>query len=241
LNACILPNEKKGKMNKPIIVEFNGLPGLGKTTVADILMEKLNDYGFKTVNRLYRRNVFYTLHHPVPEMFSPVLYKRVKSFAHDIPPEGKKRTHVHWTNFFAQKYNAIKKHSGADFAVIDEGIIQFLVAMAFQDKMPISDKADAIVEKLKALGICFVRVDCVNHIEESANRIMSRPSRGLVFESMQRDELLRTLEAEASNFEYMRSVFSKIYEDQLVITIDTQLDPHENAVGIMRTLVKQLA
>lgn len=226
-------------MNKPIIVEFNGLPGMGKTTVASSLIEELKQQGYKTIKN-YRHGVFYTLHHPFPELYSPSLYKLVKSYAHSIPPQGQKRTHVHWTNFYAQKYDSIIKHNVADFAIIDEGIVQFLVAMAFQDKMPISDKADAIVEKLKALGICFVRVDCVNHIEESANRIMSRPSRGVVFESMQRDELLRTLKAEASNFEYLRSVFSKIYEDQLVITIDTQLDPHENAVGIMRTLVKQL-
>ena len=111
--------------------------------------------------------------------------------------------------------------------------------MAFQDRMPVSEKADAIVEKLKSLGIKFVRVDCVNHIEESAQRIMSRPSRGLVFESMQREELIKTLEVEAYNFEYLRSVFSKIYDDQLVITIDTQLNPQENAIGIMKTLVKQ--
>lgn len=226
-------------MTKSIIVEFNGLPGLGKTTVATFLVEELKQQGYKTIKN-YRRNVFYTLHHPFPELYSPSLYRLVKAYADMIPPKGKKRTHVHWTNFYAQKYESILKHNVADFVIIDEGIIQFLVAMAFQDKMPISDKADEIVEKLKALGICFVRVDCVNHIEESANRIMSRPSRGLVFESMQRDELLRTLETEASNFEYLRSVFSKIYENQLVITIDTQLDPRQNAVIIKETLVKQL-
>lgn len=226
-------------MTKSIIVEFNDLPGLGKTTVAASLIEELKQQGYKIIKN-YRRNVFYTLHHPFPELYSPSLYRFVKAYADMIHPKVKKRTHVHWTNFYAQKYESILKHNVADFVIIDEGIIQFLVAMAFQDKLPISDKADAIVEKLEALGICFVRVDCVNHIEESANRIMSRPSRGLVFESMQRDELLRTLETEASDFEYLRSVFSKIYENQLVITIDTQLDPRQNAVIIKETLVKQL-
>ena len=36
-------------MNKPIIVEFNGLPGLGKTTVATSLIEELRLSGYKTI------------------------------------------------------------------------------------------------------------------------------------------------------------------------------------------------
>ncbi len=220
-----------------VIVEFNGLPGLGKTTVANILIDELNKLGYKTVNGKYRRNIFYTLHHPFPELYSLKLYRLVSSYAKSIPPRGRKRTHVHWTNFYACKYESIVKYSGADFAIVDEAIIQFLGAMAFQDRMPVSDKATAIADRLKSMGIKFVRVDCVNHIEESARRIMSRPSRGLVFESMQQDELLRTLEVEAANLEYMRSVFSKVYEDQLVITIDTLDAPEKNARIIMDNLL----
>ena len=102
--------------------------------------------------------------------------------------------------------------------------------MAFQDKMPVTDKADAIVKKLKSIGIIFTRVDCINDVEEAAKRIMTRPSRGLVFESMQHEELLRTLEVEAANFDYLHSVFSKVYENQKVITIDTIHNcPKDNA------------
>ncbi len=223
---------------KPVIVEFNGLPGLGKTTVANILIGELNKLGYETINGRYRRSVFNTLHHPFPELYSLKLYSLVSSYAKFIPPIGRKRTHVHWTNFYARKYESMVKYSGADFAIVDEAIIQFLVAMAFQDRMPVSDKAVAIVEKLKYLGIEFVRVDCVNHIEESAKRIMSRPSRGLVFESMQPKELLRTLEVEAANFEYLRTIFSQVYQDQLVITIDTLDDPEKNAHKILETITK---
>jgi hypothetical protein len=216
-------------MKKPIIVEFNGLPGLGKTTVANSLIEILNHLGYKTVNRRYRRNLFYTLHHPIPELFNLKLYKLVSDYAKSIKPR-KKRTHLHFTNFYAKKYLSILKYSGADFGIVDEGLIQFLVAMAFQDRMPESDKAEAIVRKLKALGIKFVRVDCANDVETSVARVLSRPSRGLVFETMQKEELNKTMEAEALNFDYLRTVFSKVYSDQLVINIDTvNTDPIDNA------------
>ena len=223
-------------MKSPIIVEFNGLPGLGKTTVATSLVEALKQSGSKTMGN-YRHSLFHTLHHPFPELYSPALYRLVKSYADTIPPKGKKRTHVHWTNYYAQKYESILKHNVADFVIIDEGIIQFMVAMAFQDRMPESDKVEAVVKKLQSMGIFFVRVDCVNDVVTSAARIMSRPPRGLVFVSMQHDELLRTLETEASNFEFLRSVFSKVYSNQLVININTvQTSPLENANTIMNKL-----
>ncbi len=220
----------------PIIVEFNGLPGLGKTTVANALMEELNTKGFKTISK-YRRNIFHTLHHPFPELFDLKLYNLVSDYAKSIPPRGRKRTHVNWTNFYAQKYKSIEKDCKVDFAIIDEAIIQFLVAMAFQDKMPKSEQAVAIVRRLKTIGIKFVRVDCVNHIGESAKRIMSRPARGLLFESMQHDELISTLEVEAYNFEYLRSVFSEVYENQLVIAIDTLDNPQDNVQIILNSIV----
>lgn len=221
-----------------VIVEFNGLPGLGKTTVANELINYLNAKGYKIVTRQYRKNLFYTLHHPFPELFSPSLYRLVKSYSRIIPPKRKKRTHEHWINFYVQKYLAINNYSGADFAIIDEAIIQFWVAMAFQDRMPESEKAEAVVKKIKSMGIKFVRVDCVNDVAESAKRIKSRPSRGLVFESMQHDELVRTLKVEAANFDYLRSVFSKVYENQRVITIDTiHTSPKGNAQIIIDQII----
>ena len=220
-----------------VIIEFNGLPGLGKTTVANMLFEELEKSGYNAI-RNYRHSFFHTLHHPFPELYSPKLFKLVSSYAKSIPPLGKKRTHVHWTNFYAQKYESIVKYSDADFAIIDEAIIQFLVAMAFQDRMPVSNKADAIVLKLKSMGIKFVRVDCVNNIENSVNRIMSRPPRGLVFETMDHNELIRTMEIEAANFNYLRSVFSKVYDNQIVIGIDTTVNPNENAQIIKNILIE---
>ena len=43
--------------SKPIVVEFNGLPGSGKTTIARILQEKLKQAGIPTISR-YARHRF---------------------------------------------------------------------------------------------------------------------------------------------------------------------------------------
>ena len=54
---------------------------------------------------------------------------------------------------------------------------------------------------------------------------------------MGKDELLKTLETEAYNFDYLRSVFTNVYVDQPVITIDTTISPVENAKKIMNVIV----
>ena len=227
-------------MNKkiPIIVEFNGLPGLGKTTVANILIKELTQLGYKTI-RNYRHNIFHTLRHPFPELYDLKLFKLVSSYSKQILPTTHKRTHVHWTNFYVQKYESIIKCSDADFVIVDEGIIQFFEAMAYQDIMPKSDLVDAIIKRIMSKGVSFIRVDCKNNIDEAANRIMTRPQRGLAFERMQYDELRNTLENWALNFDYLRLAFSNVYGNQEVVEIDTNKNPIQNANIIKNYLLRR--
>lgn len=225
-------------MKKTVIVEFNGLAGLGKTTVANILIDNLNKMGFKTVNRQYNILLYRTLFHFFPQQMCSRLYHLVMEYANTFPIRGTKRTHLLYTSGYALKYKSIMRFSRADFAIIDEALIQFLVAMAFKDRMPHNDKAEAIVQELKRMGITFIRVDCVNHVCQAAERIMSRPPRGLVFEAMSKDELIATLEIESHNFDYMRELFSKVYPNQQVIEIDTNDSPIENAEKIQKFLLQ---
>lgn len=212
---------------------------MGKTTVANILIDELRKEGFKVINRKYNKNILWRIVAHFPKLYNLKLYWIVKKYADTIPSTGGKRTHVDWTNRYALKYWLMKRFSGADFAIIDEALIQFLVAMGFKDRMPESDKAEAIVSKIKEMGIGFVRVDCVNNVEEASKRLLTRPARGLVFEKMNLGELLVTLETEKANFEYFRKLFTKIYNNQLVIEIDTREDPHKNAMIIKEVITNR--
>ena len=225
------------KNSKTIIVEFNGLPGLGKTTVANLLLNELNNRGYTTVTSHWRKNILNNFHHPFPELYNLDLYHRFVTFARSIPPKRKKRTHVHIVNFYIQKYEAIRKYCDADFAIIDEAIIQFWVAIAFNDIIPHdNEKVRAIINKLKALHIDFIRVDCLNHVDSAATRIKQRPKKNIIFEKLDDTDLISALEAEAANFEYLRAVFSEMYENQLVITIDTNDSPKKNEKKIAEVL-----
>lgn len=235
---CSNLQENKKHTQQTIIVEFNGLTGLGKTSVAKALIEELNKRGYKTVDSRFRYGFLDSIFRVFPELFSLKLYWNVKSFSNSIYPK-KKRTHVKWVNYYARKYKSIEKHSNSDFAIIDEAIIQFIAAIAFNDRIPISNKVEAIVMKLKKMNINFVRVDCLPNIDVANNRIVSRPAKGLSVELMQDAERVQKLETEAANIDYLRSVFSNIYKNQQVITIDTTTaNPIDNALVVMDRIIK---
>lgn len=222
---------------KTLIVEFNGLAGLGKTTVANILMDELRNKGYKVIGK-YRHSVLHSKRplFCIPYSFS--LYRKVKRYADSIIPYRQNRKYTHWTNHYVRMYKNIEKHSDADFAIIDEAIIQFLVAMGLNDHFPQSALMDAVVEKIKQMGVTFVRIDCENHIEASYERIRSRPPKGMYYENWSKEALMGQLQAESYNFEYLRTVFSKVYPEQTVIKIDTLDSPEENARIIKETITK---
>lgn len=227
------------KDKKTIIVEFNGLAGLGKTTVANTLMDDLREDGYHVIGK-YRHSILQSKRPLFCVPYSFDLYKKVKRFADTIEPFRKDRKYIHWTNHFVRMYKTIEKYSAADFAIIDEAIIQFLVAMGLNDRFPQSPLLDDVVEKIKDMGVSFVRIDCDNHIEEAFERIKARPPKGMYYENWPQEELIAQLQAEAYNFSYLRSVFSKVYPDQQVVTINTLDSPESNAKKIKEIITKEL-
>lgn len=225
------------KHQKTIIVEFNGLAGLGKTTVANSLKEELRKEGYCVIG-WYRHNFFHSLRPMFAIPYSFSLYLKVRRYADSIEPFRKDRKYVHWVNHFVRMYRSIEKHSDADFSISDEGIIQFLVAMGLNDRFPHTDLLDDVVKKIKSMGVYFVRVDCESRVDISVDRIMSRLPKGMYYEKWPKDQLTNQLQAEADNFAYLRSVFSRVFPDQLTITIDTLYAPEENAIKIKEIITK---
>lgn len=222
-----------------IIVEFNGLAGLGKTTVADILADSLRKDGYNVIGK-YRHSFWHSLRPLFCIPYNFTLYRKVKRYADSIKPYRKNRKYTHWTNHYVRMYKSIEKHSNADFAIIDEAIIQFLVAMGLEDRLPHSDLMNDIVKKIKSMGVSFVRVDCENHIDAAYERIKARPPKGMYYEMWPEDELCVQLQTEAYNFEYLRQVFSDVYPNQHVIKIDTTSDTPENNAHLIKEIITKL-
>lgn len=224
-------------MNKTIIVEFNGLPGSGKTTISKLLKKKLEDSGHSVITQYFR---YYWQRYTIPFLiipYCPKLYKKVRAYSETILPV-QKRTHMHSFVYFLRMYNQIKKYSKADFALIDQAFIQDSVSLGWLDPMPHSEKYEAIVNELKIRNVEFIRVDCVNNINLSMERIKKRPQIGHFFESINNSQLEEILKIQSNNFDYIRDVFSSVFDNQTIIEIDTQLSPEINAEIIKEKIIR---
>lgn len=215
-------------MKNTIIIEFNGLPGSGKTTISKELKKILESNGYSVVTNYFR---FYWNRFPFKILTIPYslkLYTLARDYSRSILPM-RKRTHLHKIVYWFRMYKQIIKYSSADFALIDQAFIQDLVSIAWLDAIPHSNKCDAIVKFLKEEEINFIRVDCANNMELSVNRIKERPQIGHLFESIDDVELYGILKIQSHNFDYVRETFSQILKNQYIIKIDTKLSPQLNA------------
>ncbi len=217
----------------PIILEFNGIPGTGKTTIANELSKLLEHEGF-SVKLMYYHRIWERYHYPfliIP--FSPHLYKLVCMFSNSIKPF-RKRTHQSSVLFFVRNYIKAQKYCDSDFLLIDQGIVQDLNTIAWLDRLLDFNKKklSTVIEAIKKKGVLFHRIDCLNNIELSMERIKKRPPKNHYFEDIPSEQLNEALLTQSANFNYIRSICNEVLTNQKVITIDTSLLPKENALII---------
>lgn len=219
--------------NKPIILEFNGLPGTGKSTIANILRVLLEEEGY-TVTRGYYHRVWEKYHYPfliIPYSFS--LYRFICHFSDSIVPY-RKRTHQTGVMYYTRAYKKAKDFCKADFIIIDQGVIQDLSTIAWLDRLQPYNKSLLlkVLNRINKLGVVFHRVDCISNVGLSMERINSRPQKNHYFERLSTDELKDALLIQAHNFDYIRKACSEAFPEQQIIQIDTGIPPKENAIQI---------
>lgn len=224
---------------KSIIIEFNGLPGSGKTTVANILKKKLKEnYGVEVKNHYERkpwhRNVYSIL-------FYPRYYKLLISISNYSKSFFKKKPfgrRLKIANFVREYRNFFSDNKGS-VLLIDQGIIQAVISLAHQDNLPSSDSLGDVICKTGITVLPVVIVNCNLAPEISAERVKKRPSNGCRVEKMDEPELLDSLKTQYDNLEYIRSLLY-VFSPRMIVEIDTALSPEENANKIMDLIHKSL-
>ena len=217
----------------PIILEFNGIPGTGKSTIVDALKIALEKDGY-SVKKGYSQWIWERYHYPIMIVpFSIQLYRLVCKFADSVKPF-RKRTHQSGVLYYSRVYYKARKYCDSDFLLIDQGILQDLNTIAWLDELlPLNrGKLVAAISYIKKMNICFHRIDCINNIELSMDRIRTRPPKNHEFEHISSEELRKALITQANNFDYIRNVFNEVFTNQRVISVDTELSPEETAQRI---------
>ena len=216
---------------KPLIIEFNGLPGAGKTTVANALQRRLEGMGVSTVTHYYR-NIFHRK--PQTLLMAPRYWKLIKaslSFAGLLS----KRSYIQRILLmikFVRMYRHFESDKPADCLLVDQGIIQGIVSIAHNEKLTRSDILENLIGLMHMDAMPLIFVNC-NVSNETANeRILSRPSNGCRVENMTCEERNRTLLIQSNNFYLIRETINEKYSSVSVVEVDNE-EPVENAVDLI--------
>lgn len=227
--------------NKPksIIIEFNGLPGSGKTTVANILKRKLNEkYGFEVWNHYERkpwhRNVYSIL-------LCPRYYKLILSIKSYSKLFLKKRAFGRRLKIanFVREYRNFLSDNNRSVLLIDQGIIQAIISLAHQDNLPSTDYLSDVICKTGITILPILIVNCNLPPEISAERVRIRPSNGCRVEKMDEQHMLASLKIQYDNLESIRSLLYG-FSPRMIVEIDTALNPEENANKVLDLVHKSL-
>lgn len=226
--------------NNNVILEFNGLPGSGKTAISKELMElessskeeyvlyedvlkdefpksKLLEIGWLLFLFINPSNLLFLY-------YSLSLFKNVEQ----ITSERLRRMYRLMRMYFI--YKRIFKKIKPRVIIVDQGILQQILSILYLDSL----KNEVVIKKLflyikKTIpSYCLVNTNVPVH--QVVGRIRNRGKLDSRIDLLSADQILPALELQRENLEKIRSLLS--IEKVQSLTIDTTLPPKQNALHI---------
>lgn len=215
-----------------MIIEFNGLPGIGKTTVARGLgcaykenrtvFFQYTDQRNKILKFLdyIRFNTFY-------------LYYELRKYALcEIKPFDRQRAKYVWVILkYYQMYRRFMNDKPDDILIVDQGIIQGLLSIAHTGEIVSSKALKKIFNFFVKKKIIFTAVACTNNSEISYERIHLRGTKQGRMDIVEDEMLHQYLEKQTKTLNLINSIASN-YSNITLVKIDTR-KPVETNVDIL--------
>lgn len=233
-----------GVYNKTIILEFNGVPGCGKTTTANLLKNELSKIGYKVgeLNELFHCNkivknlkICISIIHMNNVFFLMNLIK----FVFSVKPMNLSRLKyikIAYYNYYMINYSKAKQNN-YDFLILDQGLIQSLISISHSDNIYNKKYLDKILMNItyKLDNICYINCDINN--EESVLRIKARGlSQGRLDNIKDFDQLIDTLNKQNENLRGIRRELLELEPTHLKVDLDMKEKSDINLQKILKKI-----
>lgn len=225
--------ERVGK--RPVIIEFNGLPGSGKTTIADALQAELQKHGISTCRYYFRSHWFKStrLLYFFPQYWRCLKagadYARLLSDRVYMPRILSMTHYIRMYREFIQDYPK-------EVMIIDQGIIQSFISLGHKKVLPESVELTELINIMHLNDIPLIMVNCNVSKETSNARIVSRSFNGCRVELMSDEERSWTLDVQMNNFVFVRERIRGIYPRLTSLDINSEEPVEKSIKQILATL-----
>lgn len=216
-----------------MIIEFNGLPGTGKTTVAKNLILFLEEKGIPCYYNKFFKEI--KIKRYLSYLFDGTieLYFLGRKFADKSSNNisGEKREIVKVFIGYYRLYRFFLKNKKNHVLIIDQGIIQALISILHIDLMVSTKELEKIFAFLKRKGVTFLNVSCNTNVKLSVERIKNRNTFGGRLDRLDLVDLQHALENQAQNFESIRNCCKNVLGLQEIL-IDTSESLEKNVNNV---------
>lgn len=214
--------------NRVVFLEFNGIPGSGKTTLSDRVIENMKgaSYTVESYHQLIKKPTRNNLKRLVRYLFSIKLSSfKIGYLALMYLITNKKFNHENGLRVISLivLFNFYQKKSLAndeEVILVDQGLVQQMVSMLFESELI----AEKYVKKLirytqkKDMGIFIVNIDL--DINESFERLTKREGNISRIQKLKKDTAMHTLIMQQNNFNKIRKIIREL--DLESIAVNTQ-------------------
>lgn len=221
-----------------MIVEFNGLPGTGKTTVCKKLGEILEGRGYKVMYRIHPPRSRLARYASYVGDGSTKLYRIGRRYADRSSQragKGKRRCISVLVMYYRMYRRFAETATEKDVLLIDQGILQSLISVNHGDRITETVDLGRIFDYLKSKDIDFVSVDCSNDVDTAEKRIIGRNASGGRLDVCDEEERLEVLRVQRENFDTVRAAFRDRFGGTQ-LEIDTAVRAEDNALAIAEEL-----
>lgn len=235
-----------GNIKKPVLVEFNGLPGSGKTTVANLLYSRFETAGYNVDERentyLINRLGSFSRYWKMLKSGGILLPWRLFSYYLSIEPLKLDRLRqvkriYDWTASYVRLFE--QGGRGWDVVIVSEGFVQAVVSAVFLDDFGKKKELQHMLGYFLNRNFNIVIVDCIIDESVATKRIMSRLGKTGRFDRMAVTHIEGNLIRHNKNLEIVRRNLRYMGCPETV-RIDMEKSPEENCELVYQVVERKV-
>ncbi|WP_303871781.1 AAA family ATPase [Acetobacterium wieringae] len=218
--------------NKTMFLEFNGIPGSGKTTLSNRVIKdmKSKNYPIESYHKVIKKPTRKKLKDLLLYLLRIKLGSvKIGYLATMYLITNKKLNHENWLRVFSlvvlfDFYQKKGQDRGDEVILVDQGIVQQIISMLYESELIADKYVKRIIclAKKKNLGIYVVNVDL--DINTSFERLVKRRGNISRIQKLNKADAIHTLTIQQNNFNKIREILNELEQESIDVNSKACID-----------------